>query len=545
MGKKQITGLCIDGPNLRVAVLEQRKNQLHLVKLKTVEFQQPVMAYPFEESVPEPVEAGIEEENPGDFSFEEASNGAFESESAEDDLFDLEAAYDDADVEVDQDTDQLVRLLQSLDSKKHKFAMSLPLGSTIIHPIERRNFQEAKKKEIRHTVEERIKSVYEPSEANVQYAYDVQDDGQMLLVSREGEIPQIEHLDRVAELQSSKIHYETIHPDEAGIIGLVRTNYDLAPGTISAIVHTGFESSRIIFLRGKEVLTILPLIHRGQQSDDVVQACLSKILLELDQNNLPGLHQIIMVNGSLRERHFEFIQDHLPEVTLEPLKFDPELIQIDGEHQQQLRFYLPAIAAAWKAQNFQADDFPVLSLIPDRIRERQKTFKLAWHGMVLLLLIALTPILFNKVYQDKMTERQQTAQQAMNAWRQAEISRPFVSEVDALVSSISSINADMEMLDTLSIGSKQWTRDLSWISEAVESVNSCWIDKMVTVDDEVIIEGFARYRNRVPRLAAMFSGVEIKEVVEVSRRDVQVYKFILRINDITKAPESLEMDGNS
>jgi len=55
-----------------------------------------------------------------------------------------------------------------------------------------------------------------------------------------------------------------------------------------------------------------------------------------------------------------------------------------------------------------------LNLIPDYVVRRQKTFKLAWHGMLLLLLIFLVPLGLNYLYMEKVTAEKEALQQISN-----------------------------------------------------------------------------------------------------------------------------------
>jgi len=547
MGTKQIIGLSLDGPLLRMAILEEGKDSLRLAALQTVEFEHPIMAQAFQEKVSSEVRTPAfveEQEGTGDDS--ESSNGSYGTEDEiPDDLFSLTDAYEHEDQGDENDIEKVIELFNSLRMKKMEIGLGLPLGSTIFHPVEEKNYSSTKKKEIKEIVENRIRAVYEPSDSEVHYAYEIQENGRMLLVSREGDIPILQSLETAGELSNTKLTYREIMPDETAVIGLIRSNYELESGQVTAIIQTGFDSSRIIILEEHHIFAVLPLIHRGHRADDAVQTCLSKLILELDQGNIPELHQIIAINSTLGDNHYTFVLEHLPGVHIESFQFNEALMEIDPEFEENLHQFIPAIGSAWIITKKAQGDLPVLSLLPRYIKDRQKVFKLKWHGILLIFLIALTPIGFNKMYQDKMAEYDGIARQTINTWQQVEVAKPFVGEVEELAQSISAIHSDLELLDTLSHGSLRWSANLVFISNVFDEVNSCWIDKMVTLSDRIVIEGYARYRNRVPRLAAKFREVEIKEVTEVTLRDVQVYKFLMHVTKVVDDPAVYNPAGES
>ena len=538
MKVRRTIGLSLDGPFLRIAILEYTREHLQLGALKTLEFKQPVMAQAFQEEVTSDTRSAVfvEEPESGDEEFS-SPNGDFAIEGElPEDLFDLtESGEPEADPDTESDMKMMAEFLRDMDSKTLELGLALPPGSTIFHPVGNINYSDRKKREINKTVEEKIRTVYEPSESEVQYAYEIQDNGRMLLVSREGGIPVIDSLESAGNLADTKLTYREILPEEASVIGLIRANYHLGENQVTAIIQAGYDSSRIIILDGEQVLSVLPLIHRGQQTGDPTQTCLSKLILELDQDNIPWLHQIIVVNGPLREHHFTFISEHLPEVLIESFRFDEDQIAINPQHQEHIRQFIPAIGVAW-ANASKESKFPVLSLIPPHIQERQKVFKLKWHGILLLLLITILPVLFNTVYQQKMETYDRLSREALNAWQQVEMAKPLVAEAEALASSIAGMNNNLEMLDTLAAGGQRWSHTLSLVSEGFRQVNSCWIDKLVTMGDELIIEGYSRYRNRVPEIAGVFDEVEIKEITETTFRDVTLYKFILRVKRVVPDP---------
>lgn len=545
MAPKNIIGIAVDGPYLRVARLEIKKKHFRILDLQTVGLSEPVdlvsqeePVTTFKETVTEPAgeeDLGIFEEP------EESSNGNSNSEYAADiNIFksnnDFASPHDP---EEESTEEKLSQLFENFGKKRLDVALSLPLGFTILHPLSSQNYKALKSKEVKAAVTDEIKSVYEPMESEVQYAYDIQDNGAMLLVSCEGENPLLDTFDNAVNLYSNKTFVREILPDEAAMIGLLRANYTLTEDQVTALVIVGEDSSRIIFLRGEDVIEVLPLLHTGKNSPQTMHTIFSKIILQLDQGNITGLDRIIFSNAPLDKGNAPDLMEHLPDVRIETLQLNPDKIEFTPEERSQIPKYLQAIAIAWAGSGVDSRAIPSLSLIPDRVHERQKVFKLEWHGVLLLSLITLAPIVFNHYYQEKKAAIETLQEQTAMVQKQIEINRPIANEVEKLAGEYGFIDKQVAFMDSLGQNAYRWSATLKRLSEGIAQLKNCWIANMAISGDKLMIEGYSLYRNRVPRLAGLFADVNIKEMVEVDKRDITLYKFIMTINRIDHDSESL------
>lgn len=545
MTGKEIVGIAVDGPYLRIARLEAKKHVLRILDLQTVGLTEPVDLVTLEDPVPFPVEAesGREEAPFGimEEATEPSGNGNANGSVAVDiDIFRMADEFQkQADPEEETTAEKLAQILESFSRSRVDVALSLPLGFTILHPMSRRDYHSLKKKQISESVKEEIRSVYEPMESDVRYAYDIQDSGAMLLASCDGENHLLNVFDDANSLYSNKTFIREIMPDEAAMIGLVRANYPL-PGTqITALVITGEDSSRILFLQGKDVIEILPLLHTGKKDPRTIQTIFSKIILHLDQGNIPILDLILFTNTSISRNSAPDLLDHFPDVRIENMELNPERIQYAPDERIQMHKYMQAIAIGWAASGEDKKEIPSLSLIPDYVHERQKVFKLEWHGILLLSLITLAPIVLNHYYQQNRQTISDLQDNITMVEQQIELSRPVANQVEKLAGEYAYLDDQMTFLDSLGRNAYRWSITLKRLSDGIDQLKNLWISNMTVAGDKLVVEGYSLYRNRIPRLAGLFAHVNIKEMVEVEQRDITLYKFIMSIDRIDQSPGTL------
>jgi hypothetical protein len=75
------------------------------------------------------------------------------------------------------------------------------------------------------------------------------------------------------------------------------------------------------------------------------------------------------------------------------------------------------------------------------------------------------------------------------------------------------------------------------VSHGVEDLNSIWLTEMSGgTDGSMVMNGFAVYRTRIPRLSSLFDNSLLKEVNVQAIREQTVYKYRIEVPTPTSAP---------
>jgi hypothetical protein len=324
-----------------------------------------------------------------------------------------------------------------------------------------------------------------------------------------------------------------IESSDIALMNLTRANYGFAPDEISAIIYVGVEFTRLIFMKGTEFFHFAPVIGEGYDSSNIQNTVYSRLLLEQDNMGIPRIDKILLAGESHRIKFDEFIREQLVDVEVQYL-FTPYLdtSNLTPEMQEQIPEYAIAIGAAWKVLDDDHPAFYPINLLPDDVREGQKTFKLAWHGYVLLGLIFLSTIYFTTRFNSMSTEvskRNYTLAQLEEKMGENDKIKAAISELN---DQIGRYNTALAVYDSLVPETQRWNKSIEHLTKGIDDLNSIWITEVrAGGNGSMNIQGFTLYRSRIPRIAALFENATLAkvEVKEIRENTTPAYNFIINV----------------
>jgi hypothetical protein len=263
----------------------------------------------------------------------------------------------------------------------------------------------------------------------------------------------------------------------------------------------------------------------------------------LDTGEVPNLDRILLANNTLGNSAIKFFKDNFPDIIVENLTLDEKLFDLSEVNSDSVRAFTTAIGVALAASGAATESFPKLSFVPSYVKERQKIFKLQWHGMVLLFLIFLSPITFNYLYN-------QNVQKIEYAERGLTQINSQISQIDPIVESTNEINDNLAilreklvLLDTLSQNSMEWSVKFDILNNGINDVNNSWVTSMSESDDGVFIQGYALNRNRIPRIVNIFNDATLLNVTSEELREQEVYNFSILVKGFVADPSVYSPDS--
>lgn len=572
-GKKLYTGIVLEDDSLKIARISVSGKKASLVmvdKIKLIETLEKTGSSSdseevfdaFDEDLEDDSIFGLEEEigETDDLDLDLNLDGDDDSEELDDDLGldldldDFEGEEDLVDMDMADENNVaapasnellLYNLLSSIDSKKIRIGLNIPSGSTIFQILKDVDFSSTKKKDLRIIVDDRLESLYGTPKGEDFYSYSVRNDGALLLASIDDEPQTLQLVNRTQSLYRGKLFIDEVLPDEALVIGLIRANYEFEADTITAAIQYGETSCRVLFMRGDQLWIVSPIITEGTRSRKFLNTVFSKILFQLDTGEVPNLDKIILCNNSLGQDSVEFFQDRFPDIDVSEFAFDENVFDTEDFDQSTVASFTTAIGMAWASAGFERDKFPKISFLPNYVKDRQKIFKLQWHGFLLLgLILAVFPIT-NYYYLANDAEINRLQDEINNAKLSIISLQPTVNEYNRISSDLSAIQSRLELLDDLSTGTLTWSTNLDIVNRGIDNIDSIWITFMAEdLRTGVIdIQGYSLYRNRIPMIADMFDNAVLVDVSRATIREKDVYSFQYQVtsfvpNNEIYTPES-------
>lgn len=554
LGNKDYIGLTHEDGRVRVARLRKNGKQLELADLFVFDLPNPIAAKPEAFS-------DLESElDSGDDVFGLDSDlesldagGGIDDEGGDisgvvDDEFDMTEVEDDADLE----NERLMADYLNQFGNKVEVGVHVPFGRTVFQLLKDIDLDSMKKKERREYIIEKLRPLYETELEEDQYAWE-KAGNKTLLASCNDSFDLLHLVDASDAYFEGKTVIKELVSDESIWMGLARSNYDLTEDDVTGLVYIGAKSSRVIFMQGDDILSVIPVITEGENKETVLNTVFSKILFEFDKGELPKLTNLLLV-GSTRtsEKAKAFFEKQFDnDVDVDYLMPNPDLLTISEDltladeqisSPVQLQPYLTTIGAAWAASGLNQEEFSNLSLLPEYIREKQKVFKLEWHGAILLLLIALTPMFLNNMYNNKSSELRSLEQQVQMLDNQISDIQPIATMTEDLMADQTRIQSEVDRILDLAEYSQRWSETLRIINHGVDDINNLWVRSIRSDGDNLIVNGVSLGRVQIPEVSTLFTNANIEQVRESEMREQPVYDYSINVHNVLQDIDPFLLD---
>ena len=93
-------------------------------------------------------------------------------------------------------------------------------------------------------------------------------------------------------------------------------------------------------------------------------------------------------------------------------------------------------------------------------------------------------------------------------------------------------NTALAVYDSLVPGAERWNKNIAQLTKGVEDLKGIWITEVrALANGSMSIQGYALYRARIPRIAALFDNATLAkvEVKEIREKAPPVYNFLITV----------------
>jgi hypothetical protein len=542
LAAKEIIGLALEDDKVRGARFLVHKGYLELLDLDTIQLTQPLgMAaekqevraeeevaaetddiFNLEDEESETLNMDMDDEDPGsDFEFDMTEEGTSGDEEATNEAL-------------------LQLMLSNFSEKRANLSLNIPIGETIVQFFDDTDYRKLKKKDLKDFIGDKLASIYDKEIPDEQYRLQIRPDGSLVLASFENPSALLNLVDHTAPVYKGSIRIRDIRPDEMNLIGLVRSNYDLEEDEYTGVIHIGRDNTRMLFMKGGELHSVLPVIQVKSSTKKALDTIFSKILFEIDKGEIPGINRLLITNpAGFGDDARAFFAEQLVDIEVENFQYDGNKITLSEELERNppnLNGYTCAIAAAWAASGIDDEAFPPFSFLPKYVRDRQQIFKLHWHGVILLMIIAAIPFILNNKYQSEHDTINRLEGEQRIIQTEIHQLRPIAETVEYLFGEVAEGSERLELLQNQNTETLKWSRSLDILNSGMQPISNAWLTSLRSVNEGMIVDGYSLFRDRIPQIARVFHNAQISQVTEGEMRDQRVYRFTILVNNITDDP---------
>lgn len=549
---KEFVGVTQDGDLLKIARIQKEKNGWKLTYLKRVELKVEADVKQEKNRSKEVVEDHNEDVLFGiDESYDESNytNGEENEHDSLDLLRAIEEEGDGRDL-FHSNVGTLTDELEESRQKKLKAGITIQSGDTNFQILKDKNYNQLKTRELQDHLAGHLEKVYGMVPSTDHYHYNIREDGSLLLVSYQEKPYLLRLLDRARNLYSGKIKIQQMLPDEVLLAGLVKENYNLERNEISCVIHVGLHRSRLFFMRGDQIQHAVAPIEEGRETSSVLEVLFSKILFQLDTGELSGLDRILITNIDPNGASIRYFRKQFPDVTVDEFQFKADTLTIPEHLVEVSPSFTSAIGAALSAGETRNPNFREYSMVPAYVRERQNMLKLRWHGMILLVLLLVTPTVWNVMYQEKQDKIEEYNAELFRTELRIMDLEPVVAKAGETQQLYELEQTKMELLNSLSEGAYYWSETLKTLNDGLGSIKNVWIERIKHVEDGFMLQGYSMTRDRIPQVTNLFDRADLQAVSVVEMREMKLYKFSIKgynnvSEDLGSRFEKIPNDGNT
>lgn len=540
---KTAIGIFQDGLSIKVTQLSIINGKISLTELKETMLSLPL--YPQEDVTPD-----LESQYSTDEEEQILPDLAqLEKEIKIPDLTELEETDLDAESDIDREEEivtgkqEFQKLISQFPLSDSKLALNSLEENTSYNQFDETFAKSRSRSSIKKQLREEILTKEDRTKKNT-YDFIRNPDNSILAFVQRGNNEILQALQEINPLVSKKrFFYSFIEPIEISLMNLIRNNYDFSDEEYILIIYIGLETKVGIVMKGKDYIKHFPIIVPEADIEYLRQAIYSKIILEQDTSNINITSNIIFAGEMTSDEDIAFFKQkinsdskidritldnlHIPQAKSE--RFTPEKIS---------EFCIP-IALAWKALEPRNKNFYSCSLLPDKIIESQKPFKIAWHGFIILAAIfyvAFSGTLKNLKIKEDMIElgRQNNAIEI-----ELKRNRAIVVKLRQVKNEIATLEENIKKVGNLVDRKNQWYYILNVISNSFKDNKISWLTSFTSQDKTFKISGFTTRKRNVVPFSNLFPNGQIEKVIENTIQNVPIWQY-----DITYGyPNPLDIEN--
>ncbi len=326
--------------------------------------------------------------------------------------------------------------------------------------------------------------------------------------------PILELLENLNNFFKGNFFLALMDSNEVSLVNLARAGYDFSdPSQITAIVQIETEFSRIIFMKGEDILTVSPIINESF-NPEINNIIYSKIIYEQDNLNLPDITNILLAGRASSITAKSFFEKKFPGAKVGFIIAQPlaETLSTQYSREDLSTFAIP-ISLAWKVVDSNNSNFLRTNLLPTQFIERQKVLTLSLVGFLLLVLLGLTTFYITWQITSKKIELRRLRRETVSLQEQINSSESTVNRVYEIEAEIAQLKKHIVQSDSLSAGSDQLMLFLEKLNQGVQRINSIWVEELSNTPSGVLVKGIALKRNDVPWLAEELGGAKIIKLI--------------------------------
>jgi len=516
--EKLAFGISQDGLSIKVAQLALENGKIKIQRLEETELS--CSLYP-KEITEEEKKSALKESEFTDLEEEELNIPEISE-------FDEKESFEEIEKEkAISGQNDLQKLLLKFPIEKGKIALNANEEQ-----ISYKQFDEIPTAKIKKRIKSEFLSKEEIQSKDYELSYILNPDKTILAFVHRGKFELLNALQDInLVISKRKFFYSFIDTNEISLMNLVRTCYDFPPEDYVLILYIGIDYRVGIVMKGGSYVKTFPIIVTQTDLEGIKKAIYSKVILEQDVSGIPITQHLVMAGKNILDEDVEYFKKNLkPKSTvcrLDLKNIDISEIKSDEQLSKKIaRFAIP-IALAWKTLEPKNKDFFPSNLLLSKIIERQKHFKISWHGLLVLAAIFYFSLTGTIKHQDLSQKIIEARTQNYNIEVELRKNRNILAKLNEVKNQISTLQQNEGKTERIIGNKNQWYYILNTLSNFLLENKISWITSLNSREDNFQISGYTTQRRNIIGFSELFPNGRIIEVTSYLIQEFPIWKFVM------------------
>ncbi len=327
---------------------------------------------------------------------------------------------------------------------------------------------------------------------------------------------------------------------EASLAHYVTKTNKFFPEDFTLILYTGKDYSKLIFLEGNNLKHIGTTLDVGTQNLHTYDVYFSKILLEMENGNIPRLNNVILCGEDNSENLILSFYGTFPEANVIELKFENiDLLDLDKNTKENISSFAIPLATGLEFFEEKEKKYRGINILPKNIQENQKILQFGWHSYLMLILLFAAALFFTVKILSNVQKISQQDKEIAHYNKVIESNRVISDEIIKYSNKISSFDQTQALLDSAAAGTEVWSKMLVKVSDFMERRRNFWITKMETTSkDEIKLDGYTLSRSVITKFADYNNSSLLNSVNydQLRDQDAYAYSLVFKLNKEAEKP---------
>jgi TolA-binding protein len=339
-------------------------------------------------------------------------------------------------------------------------------------------------------------------------------------------------------LNIKNIKYFHSEPLETALTKSVLSFFDFPHDQYALILFLTKDTKIAVILQGHNFVKSFPLIIQATDKDIIREAIVSKIMLEQDISAINITQNVVVAGDYCSKDDISFFKENFNSSSVNAFSFnnpnrdhfsfnveiDPKINDLD------IPKFLPSISLCLNILHPKNKTNLNVNLLPQLVIDKQKIFKLNWHGFLALSLVFASTIWTTYGVLNANIELRKVQAQNQQYMFQLNQKKSFENVLRQFTTQLESFESGRKQVTDIIKNKNQWAFIFNKITNYCSSHSYFWINEIKGNEENFNVIGTSYNKNNISAFSYLFPEASIKKIALNKIENEVVWDFEITFN---------------